>query len=183
MDRAGATFDNVQVFSAGRHRDRDANRARIEKLVGKFPVKHLLADEYEIRKRNAHAHFHLKNAAYRRLVTAVDALDAEKVKRFPAAFSSNKAFRKKITEMRKKLHAKDPVYKQTLFATYRANRTMETYLVEQNPAIDEGPKTDRKATLERARLKHHKDAAYQKLVAAAAAAQARASAGTSDRNP
>ena len=80
---------------------------------------------------------------------------------------------KKIAEQRKKLHAEDPVYKQTLFATYRANRAMEAYLVEKNPAIDEGPKTDRKAALERARLKYQKDAAYQELVAAAAAAQAK----------
>ena len=173
VDRAGAAFDNVQVFQAGRHREHEANRARIEKGIGQFPVKHALADAYEIRKRNAHARFHLEHEAYRKLVAAVDALDVEKVKRFPKVFSSNKTIRKKIAEQRKKLHAEDPVYKQTLFATYRANRAMEAYLVEKNPAIDEGPKTDRKAALERARLKHHKDAAYQKLVAAAAAAQAK----------
>jgi hypothetical protein len=145
--------------------------ARIQKLAGQFPVKKTLTDEYEIRKRNTLARFHLNDPAYRKLVETVDVLDAEKVKRFPAVFSSHKAFRKKIAAQRKKLHAEDPVYKQTLSATYRANRAMDAYLVEQNPAIDQGPATGRKAALERARQKHRNDPAYQKLIATAEAAQ------------
>ncbi len=171
VDQAGASFDNVQVFSAGRHRDRKANLARIQKLAGQFPVKKTLADEYEIRKRNTLARFHLNDSAYRKLVETVDVLDAEKVKRFPAVFSSHKAFRKKIAAQRKKLHAEDPVYKETLFATFRANRALDAFLVEQNPAIDQGPATGRKAALERARQKHRNDPAYQKLIATAEAAQ------------
>ena len=171
VDHAGAVFDNVQVFQAGRHRDHEENRARIEKGIGQFPVKHALADEYEIRKRNAHARFHLEHEAYRKLVAEVEALDAEKAKRFPAVFSSNKMFRKKIAEQRKKLNQEDAAYKKTLTATHRANRALEAYLVEKNPTIDTGPANGRKAALERARLKHQKDAAYQKLVSAAVAAQ------------
>ena len=171
VDRAGAAFDNLQVFTAGRHRDHEANRARIAKLTGKFPVKKTPQDAYEIRKRNVHARLHLDDAKYRGLVAAVAALDADKKKRFPAVFSSNKTFRKKIAEQRKKLHAEDPVYKETLFATHRANRAMEAYLKEQNPAIEAGPETSRKATLERTRLKHRNDPAYQKLAVAAATAQ------------
>ena len=48
---------------------------------------------------------------------------------------------------------------------------LEAYLVEKNPTIDIGSANGRKAALERARLKHQKDAAYQKLVSAAVAAQ------------
>ena len=171
VDRAGAAFDNLQVFTAGRHRDHEANRARIAKLTGKFPVKKTTPDAYEIRKRNVHARLHLDDAKYRDLVAVVEVLDADKKKRFPAVFSSNKTFRKKIAEQRKKLHAEDPVYKETLFATHRANRAMEAYLKEQNPAIEAGSETSRKATLERTRLKHRNDPAYQKLAATAAAAQ------------
>ena len=177
VDRAGAAFDNLQVFTAGRHRDHEINRARIAKLSGKFPVKQSPQDAYEIRKRNTHAQLHLHDAKYRKLMTAVDTLDAEKKKRFPAVFSTNKTFRKKIAEQRKKLHAEDPVYKETLFATHRANRAMEAYLKEQNPAIESGPEASRKAVLERTRLKHRNDPAYQKLAAAAAAAQRKLEAG------
>ena len=173
VDRAGAAFDNVQVFQAGRHREHEANRARIVKGIGQFPVKHAVGDAYEIRKRNVHARFHLEHEAYRKLVAAVDALDAEKTKRFPAVFSSNKSFRKKIADQRKKLNQENAAYKKTVTATHRANRALEAYLVEKNPTIDNGPANARKAALERARLKHQKDAAYQELVFAAAAAQSK----------
>ena len=173
VDRAGAVFDNLQVFTAGRHREHETNRARIQSLVGKFPVKHSLAAAYEIQKRNTHARFHLEHAAYRNLVDAVQSLDANKAKLFPVVFSSNKTFRKKISDQRKKLHGEDPIYKQTLFATFRANRAMEAYLVEKNPTIDQGPATGRKATMERTRLKHRNDPAYKRLFAAAAVAQAK----------
>ena len=159
------------MFTAGRHSDHEANRARIAKLAGKFPVKKSPQDAYEIRKRNMHARLHLDDAKYRDLVESVEVFDAGKKNRFPAVFSSNKTFRKKIAEQRKKLLAEDPVYKETLFATHRANRAMEAYLKEQNPAIEAGPETDRKATLERTRLRHQNDPAYQKLAATAAAAQ------------
>jgi hypothetical protein len=145
--------------------------ARIQKVAGQFPVKKTLANEYEIRKRNTLARFHLNDPVYRKLVETVDVLDAEKVKRFPAVFSSHKSFRKKIAAQRKKLHAEDPVYKETLSATHRANRALEAYLVEQNLAINQGPATGRKAALERSRQKHRNDPAYQKLTAVAEAAQ------------
>ena len=48
---------------------------------------------------------------------------------------------------------------------------MEAYLKEQNLAIEAGPETSRKATLERTRLKHQNDPAYQSFAATAAAAQ------------
>ena len=136
-------------------------------------MKHAVGDAYEIRKRNVHARFHLEHEAYRKLVVAVDALDAEKAKRFPAVFSSNKSFRKKIADQRKKLNQENAAYKKTVTATHRANRALEAYLVEKNPTIDNGPANARKAALERARLKHQKDAAYQELVFAAAAAQSK----------
>ena len=171
VDGPGAAFDDVQVFTAFRHPDREANLARIEKAAGKFPVEKSLDEQYAIRKRNAHARLHLKDNAYRKHVEEVERLDAEKVERFPDAFRSHKAFRKKIAAERNKLHAEDPAYKETLFATFRANRALEAYLLEQNPAINQAPHTRRKAALERTRQKHQADPAYRKLVDEAQAAQ------------
>ncbi|MFP6901993.1 MAG: sulfatase-like hydrolase/transferase, partial [Opitutales bacterium] len=171
VDQAGASFDNLQVFGASRHPDRVANLARIERAKNRFPVTKALADEHEIRKRNLHALFHRKDPAYRKLVEEVDRLDAEKVERYPEFFSSHKAFKKKIQKLRKKFHQEDPVYKETLFATFRANRALDEYLVEKQPSIDKEPSTRRKAALERVRKRHQGDPAYRKLVAVAEAAQ------------
>ena len=171
VDQAGAAFDNLQVFEASRHPDRVANLAHVEKATGRFPVKKSIREEHEIRKRNLHARFHLDDPAYRKLVEEVDRLDAEKVERFPEVFSSHKSFQKKIQKLRKKLHQEDPVYKETLFATFRANRAMEQYLFEKDPSIEKQPDTRKKAALERARAKHQGDDDYKKLVTAAEDAQ------------
>jgi arylsulfatase A len=171
VDQAGASFDNLQVFGAGRHRDRDANLAHIEKSKGRFPVKKSVRDQHEIRKRNLHARFHMDDPAYRKLVGEIERLDTEKVERFPEAFSSHKAFQKKIQKLRKKLHQEDPVYKETLFATFRANRAMDQYLVDKEPTIEKQPDTRKKAALEKARKKYLNDPAYRKLTTIAEEAQ------------
>ena len=171
VDQAGASFDNLQVFGAGRHRDREANLAHIEKSRERFPVKKSVRDEHEIRKRNLHARFHMDDPAYRKLVEEIERLDTEKVERFPKAFSSHKAFQKKIQQLRKKLHQEDPVYKETLFATFRANRAMDQYLFDQEPSIEKQPDTRKKAALEKARKKHLDDPAYRKLATIAEDAQ------------
>ena len=171
VDQAGASFDNLQVFSASRHRDREENLAHIEKSRGRFPVKKSVRDEHEIRKRNLHARFHMDDPFYRKLVEEIERLDAEKVDRFPDAFSSHKAFQKKIQKLRKKLLLEDPVYKKTLFATFRANRALDQYLVDKDPAIEKQPVTRKKAALEKARKKHLDDPAYRKLATIAEGAQ------------
>ena len=130
-----------------------------------FQLKKSIREEHEIRKRNLHARFHLDDPAYRKLVGEIDRLDAEKIERFPEAFSSHKAFQKKIQKLRKKLHQEDSVYKETLFATFRANRALDQFLVEKEPSIEKQPDTRKKATLEMARKKHQGDPAYRKLVA------------------
>ena len=113
----------------------------------------------------------MDDSAYRKLVGEIERLDAEKVERFPEAFSSHKAFQKKIQKLRKKLHQEDPVYKETLFATFRANRAMDQFLLEKEPTLENEPDTRKKAALEQARKKHQGDADYKKLVTAAEDAQ------------
>ena len=171
VDQAGASFDNLQVFGGSRHRDREANLAHIEKMKDRFLVEKPLNDQHEIRKRNLHARFHLNDPDYRKLVEEVDRLDAVKVETFPEVFSSHKSFQKKIQKLRKKLHQEDPVYKETLFATFRANRAMDQYLVDKEPSIEKQPDTRKKAALERARKKHQGDADYKKLITTAEDAQ------------
>ena len=171
VDQAGASFDNLRVFSAGRHRDREENLTHIEKSRDRFPVKKSVRDQHEIRKRNLHALFHMDDANYRKLVSEIERLDAEKVERFPEAFSSHKAFQKKIQKLRRKLHQEDPVYKETLFATFRANRALDQYLLEKEPSIGKQPDTRKKAALEKARNKYLDDPGYDKLVTIAEDAQ------------
>ena len=171
VDQAGASFDNLQVFGGSRHRDRVENLAHIEKMQGRFPVEKPLSDEYQIRKRNLHARLHMEDADYRKLVDEVERLDDQKVETFPEAFSSHKAFQKKVQKLRKKLHQEDSVYKETLFATFRANRAMDQYLVDKEPSIEKLPHTQKKAAMERARKKHQDDPAYRKLGIVAKEAQ------------
>ena len=89
----------------------------------------------------------------------------------PAAFSTNKSFKKKIQEERKHLHQNDPKFKETLFTTYRSKRAAEQYLHQQNPGIQKLPKSQQKAGLERARRKNQNDPSYLKLLATADKAQ------------
>jgi hypothetical protein len=171
VDQAGASFDNLQVFSASRHPDRTANLSRIEELAEHFPVKRSIRDQHEIRKKNLHARFHMEDPSYRRLVDEIKRLDEEKAERFPEAFGSHKAFQKKIQVLRKKLHQEDPVYKETLFATFRAKRALDQYLLEKNPSIEKEPGARRKSSLETARRKHLDDPGYISLAKVAEDAQ------------
>ena len=171
VDQAGAAFDNLQVFDASRHPDRVANLERIEKTTGRFPVKKSVREEHEIRKRNLHALFHMNEPAYLKLVEEVDRFDAAKVERYPDVFSSHKAFQKKIQKLRKQFHQKDPVYKETLFATFRANRALDQYLIDKEPTIEKQPTSVKKAAMEKARQRHWNDPEYKELEKVALAAQ------------
>ena len=171
VDQPAASFDNIQVFTAGKHRSYEANLDHLQSAVGKFPVNKTAKEEYEILKRNTHATLHLNDPEYRRLIQAVEDLDDEKKQTFPEAFATNKTLKKRIQEQRKHLHQTDPKYKETLFATYRANRAAESYLHNQNPGIRTLPESQQKAALERTRQKHLNDPAYLNLLEVAEAAQ------------
>ena len=92
---------------------------------------------------------------------------------YPEVFSSTQEFRKKNAELRKRLHEEDPVYKETLFATYRAARAIDDYLKTKEPGFESLPTSRRNAELERLRVKHQPDPEYLKLVAAQETAQQR----------
>ena len=73
--------------------------------------------------------------------------------------------------MRKQLHQHDSEYKETLFATFRAQRAIEQYLLDQVPELKELPNAEKKAALENTRLKYGKDPGFLERIQLSADAQ------------
>ena len=132
-----------------------------------------LAEQFKIAKTNAHERLYQNDKNYRALGVRLDELDARNQKEFPDAYRSHKDFRKEISKERRKLHENDPAYKELLFATHRANRAIEAFLIEQKPEIENWPRSRKEAEVERLRRRFEKDERYPRLVASAEAAQAK----------
>lgn len=171
VDRSSAAFDNVQILKAARHREQAENLDHIEECSGKYPVEKTVAEAFESQKRNAHETFYQQHSAYRALVKRIDDLDLRNKRLYPNVFRSHKEFQKEIAAERKKLHAEDPDYKETLFATFRADRAIDDYLIAQQPGVRDLPDSQRKREFERLRDRHRSDAEYKRLVALRDAAQ------------
>ena len=171
VDQPAAAFDNFQLFKAGRSRDQKTNLATIEKASGRHPVKKSLQEQYDIQKTNAHDILYQSEDAYRALIKHHDELKENEKRLYPEVFSSTKQFRKQISELRKRLHKEDPDYKETLFATYRAARSIDEFLKAKAPSFETLPASRRPAELERLRAEYEADSEYLKLVAASEAAQ------------
>lgn len=173
VDQSGASFDNIQVFGAGGHPEQKSNLETIESRKGQFPFPKSIREEHDILKRNLHARFHMEDPAYRKLVDQVKLLDQEKKTRYPEVFSSNKEAKKKLQELRKQLHQNDSEYKETLFATFRAQRAIEQYLLDQVPELKDLPNAEKKAALENTRLKYGKDPGFLERIQLSADAQSK----------
>ena len=163
VDQHAAAFDNVQIFEASQHPDHAANLQHISAVSGKRPVAKPIAEQYKIQKRNAHEWFYQRDAAYRKLVKRVDELDELKKKTYPEVFRSHKEFRNRIAEQRRKLLAEDPVYKETLFATYHAERAVTEWLVIQAPSTSQLPDSRKKREVERLRQQYKNHPEYHRL--------------------
>jgi len=171
VDDASAAFDNVQILQAVKHASRGSNLAHIEAVSGRYPVPKSTGEQFAIQKSNAHEWLYQRHEAYRKLVKRVDELDERNERAYPDVFRSHKEFQDAIAAERKKLHAEDPEYKETLFATYRADRAIDAFLIAQQPDVGELPDSRRKREIERLRVRHQNDRAYLKLVAQRDAAQ------------
>lgn len=171
VDKPEAAFDNVQVFKAAKSRNREANLATIQNAAGKYPVRKSLKEQYDIQKTNAHDILYQSDEDYRALVKRVDELKEKEKREYPGVFGSVKDFRKKIDQLRKKLHAEDAGYKETLFATFRSAKAIESFLISKDSGFDAMPAGRRPAQLERLRQKYQKDSEYQRLVIAQKVAQ------------
>jgi arylsulfatase A len=173
VDDHAAAFDNVQIFNARKHGELPANLTHIKTVANNNPVKRPLAEEYEIRKTNAHEWLYQRHPEYRALIKQVDELDDLKKRRFPAAFSSHKELKKVALNLRKKLNQEDPVYRELLHATHRAHRALDQLLIDKESGVADLPDSRRKAEMERLRQKHRDSDGYQQLVRVAEAAQAK----------
>lgn len=171
VDQPEAAFDNIQLFKAARHRGRDTNLSIIQQAAGRYPVKKSLQEQYDIQKTNAHDIFYQSDEAYRALVHRHEELKENEQRRYPEAFGSTKSFRKKISELRKRLYEEDPDYKESLFATYRGARALDAFLMAKEPSFESLTASRRPAELERLHLKYRTAPEYLKLVAAREAAQ------------
>ena len=171
VDKPSASFDNLQIFQVAKHAERDANLTRIDSVKGRYPVKKTLEEQYDIQKTNAHEWFYQRESDYRALVKQADDQKEKEKRLYPEIFGSVKDVRKKISDERRKLHAEDPVYKETLFTTYRAARAMDAYLISKEPAVDQLSKSKRAAKLESLRRHFNKDAVYIDLEKARDVAQ------------
>jgi hypothetical protein len=139
VDDSAAAFDNVQILKATRHPQQAANLEHILAVANQHPVQKSLQEQFDIRKTNAHEWLYQRHEAYRKLVQHVDALDEKNKQLYPDIFRSHKEFQHEISDLRKKLHSDDPRYKETLFATYRADRAIEAFLVAQQPDVADLP--------------------------------------------
>ncbi len=165
VDDSSAAFDNVQILKAAKHASHDRNLAQIEAASGRYPVPKSAQQQFAIQKSNAHEWLYQRHEAYRNLVKRVDELDKKNKQAYPDVFRSHKEFQKAIAAERKKLHAENAEYKETLFATHRASRAVDAFLVARQPEVADFPDSRRKREIERLRLKHRNAPEYLKLVA------------------
>tara|TARA_R110002096_G_scaffold29509_5_gene88962 strand:+ start:29279 stop:31948 length:2670 start_codon:yes stop_codon:yes gene_type:complete len=175
VDENAASFDNLQIFAAVAKKGdaATAGRGRLEAAIGKFPVEKSLEEQIQIQRTNAHERLYQNDETYRSLDLRVEELDRRNKELFPEINWSHKEFRKQIADQRKTLHETDPVYKEMLFATHRANRALDAYLIAQKPEVDDWPDNTKKAELERLRQRFQDDPGYQKLIDEAQSAQAK----------
>lgn len=173
VDDSPAAFDNVQLFTAAKHPRFTENLRRIETVANKHPVLRSLEEQLRIAESNAHDRLYQTDEDYRALIQRVEELDARNKKQFPKVFRTHKEIHHDINELRRKLHKEDPRYKELLFATYRATRAIDAFLVDQQSSVANLPESRRKREMERLRERFQKDAGYLNLVKQQQAAQAR----------
>lgn len=173
VDQPEAAFDNLQIFNAARHPDQARNLEIIQSASNRYPVNRTLKERYDIEKTSAHDRLYQSDEMYRELVQKVEDCKEREKQSYPRVFASVKEFRKKIGTERRRLLGEDPEYKETLFATYRADRAIEDWLKATNPDFDSIPSSQQPAELERLRRKHQGEPDYQQLVQARIMAQQR----------
>ena len=170
VDEHAAEFDNIQVLTAAARNDGDG-RAIVAANANRFPVKKSLQEQFEIRKTNAHEWYYQRDKTYRQLVQRVDELDDLRKERFPDAFRTHKEFRKRIQEERQRLQKNDPAYKEALFATHRANRAIDEWLIARQPGLEHLSGDRQKAFIAELRERHARSPELIELIAGAKKAQ------------
>jgi arylsulfatase A len=171
VDDSNAAFDNLEILNAEQHAHYEAGLKHVLSVDGQHPVQIALEERLKIEKVNARDRLYQSDAQYRQLFQHVEELDARQKQEYPDAFRSHKEFTKKIQEIRKDLHENDPQYKELLFTTHRAKRALDNFLIEQEPFLEELPKSRKPKELERIRQQYLDQPGYQELVQKQSVAQ------------
>lgn len=166
VDGSAASFDNVQILTAGKHPRAVANLAHVKAYAGRFPVQKPLREQFKIRKVNAHESFYRSRAAYRDLVLRVQELDKRNKRLHPEVFRSHKETRKAIASRRKSLRAENARYKELEQSTRRATRALDDFLVAKQPDVARLPDSRRKHELEQLRRRYRQDKQFVELLKA-----------------
>ena len=170
VDAFEASFDNLQVFAPVRVKNA-VDREKLQASVDLFSVEKSVKEAFDIRFSNAREWYYQNDEAYRELVQKVDALDEKLKELFPEAFQSHKERKKAIQKQRKLLLETDPVFKELLFATHRANRAIDDWLVTQQPELADLPSNRKKAEIGRMRNQFNEHPQLMDLASAVRAAQ------------
>jgi arylsulfatase A-like enzyme len=173
VDDGVAAFDNVQVFTTREHSQVAVNLRHIKSVANEYPVPRSLDEQLRIARSNAHDQLYRTDRKYRKLVEQVEERDSQNKKAFPTVFRTHKEIHKEAAKLRRKLQQEDPRYKELLFATHRATRALDAFLIAQAPRVSELPESRRKRELERLRERFHRDSRYLSLVTLLNAAQTR----------
>lgn len=173
VDSGAAEIDNVRITSAVALPPDQTRRAEVLERSDDHPVERSLADMYAIEKVNAHDRLFQSDPEYRRLVAEVDRLDQVKTEQYPQVFRTLKSVKKDISALRKELHETDSKYKERLFATYRAKRAIEQYVISEHPEYDRLPDSQKKHRLAKWSDALRETFEYQKLELSLVAAQKR----------
>jgi hypothetical protein len=171
VDSGAAEIDNVQITSAVTLPPDQTRRAEVLERIDDHPVERSLADTYAIEKVNAHDRLFQSDSEYRRLVAEVDRLDEVKREQFPEVFRTRKSVKKDISKLRKNLLENEPEYKELLFATYRAKRSIEQYVISEHPEYERLPDSQRKHHLAKWSDELRETFEYQELELSRVAAQ------------
>ena len=173
VDDQPAAIDNVQMFQASRVVESDEAWAHVADRSGRFPV--TLPPKVRLlrARRTAHDRLYQTDATYRRLVLRVKELDKIRAKKYPRIYVTHKEIHQRYASRRKRLLAEDPRYKKLLFATYRAERAKDEFLVKRRPEVGRLPESRRKRALELLRQQFARDSGYKALVEAHQEAEVR----------
>lgn len=164
VDENPAAFDNVQILTAVRKDDEGRGADMIKSASGKYPVSKTLVEQYQIQKTNAHEWLYQRDEKYRKIIKRLAELDEKNKKRYPNVFRTHKNFSQERINLRKKLLTEDPAYKETLFATYRAERALEAFLISLKPEVAKLHNSRKKREIERLRTQYKTDQRYLELL-------------------
>jgi len=166
VDGPSAAFDRVRLNKGAVVDGWAKRRARLEKTqAGRVAVPRTLAERHKNRKVIARDRAWRVDPRYRELVGNHEKLREDARNRFPAAYLSAKAAKKKVSAKRKSLLKNDPAYKELTHSINKARREEIRYLEEKHPRLLSLPSTQYKAELQRLRVRARAaDPAFNQLL-------------------